>query len=420
MLTAVLLAAFAAAPNVVIISVDTLRADRLSCYGYQHPTSPNIDALAARGVLFEDMVCEVPLTAPSMGAMLSSRVPRSTGLTRNGLPMPGDIPLVAERFQAAGYQTLCVQSNWTLKADMSGLDRGFEVYEDDFNKRRWGFLVAERDAKEVNKIALDLLARRDAERPLFLWVHYSDPHAPYKWRRKFNAANADRRQLDTEGDIGARYDSEVAYTDWHIGEVLNALPKENTFVVFVADHGESLMEHGYLGHGRKIYHNNLHIPFIVAGPGIETRRSDAPVRGLDFGPTVLGLAGLEPLPGAAGVDALRNAPGEDRIRIVETYGGAAIVPGMKEEMAEAGPLFQSLIAMPWKLIREGGGVDEAELFDLSGDPGELKDMSEADRARVEALSKALDAWVEGHPLGELENEDLGEDDLEALKNLGYL
>ena len=113
MLVFIAAAAFAA-PNVVFLSVDTLRADHLGCYGYERATSPNIDALATEGLLYRDCVCEVPLTAPSFGSMLSSRFPRSTGTMRNGLRMPGDVPLITEQFREAGYVTWCVQSNWTL------------------------------------------------------------------------------------------------------------------------------------------------------------------------------------------------------------------------------------------------------------------------------------------------------------------
>src|SRR5690606_19005920 len=130
-------------------------------------------------------------------------------------------------------------------------------------------------------------------------------------------------------------------------------------------HGESLMEHGYLGHGRKVYQDNLHIPWIITGPGITARRSEAPVRGLDFAPTVLGLAGLPPLADAAGVDVLASEPGSDRVRIIETYGGAAIVPGMKESMAEAKPIYQAILGKRWKLIR---GEGDPELYDLETDP----------------------------------------------------
>ena len=118
-----LIASIFSAPNVILISMDTLRAENLGCYGYGSPTSPHIDALAARSVVFDDVVCEVPLTGPSFCAMLTSRYPRGTGVTRNGIPLPEGVPTVAEIFSGAGYETMCVTSNWTLKGKLSGLDR---------------------------------------------------------------------------------------------------------------------------------------------------------------------------------------------------------------------------------------------------------------------------------------------------------
>lgn len=188
MIFLVVAAVFAAPPNVVLVSVDTLRADHLGCYGYPHATSPNIDKLAETGLLFEDCVCQVPLTNPSFSAVMTSRYPRTTGATRNGIPTPQNVPTVAQRFREAGYQTLCVQSNWPLKAHLSGLDQGFDVYDDDFHTRRWGILKTERRADEVTRLAKDLLARRDPAKPFFMWVHYSDPHAPYLFHKDRNVS----------------------------------------------------------------------------------------------------------------------------------------------------------------------------------------------------------------------------------------
>ncbi len=416
MLAAILLSCFAA-PDVYLISVDTLRADRLSCYGYEFPTTPHIDALAEKGIVYEDMLCEVPLTGPSMGAMMASRTPRVTGAVRNGVAMPEDIPLVAERFKEAGYATWCVQSNWTLKSDMSGLHRGFDDYDQDFKKRRWGFLVAEREGDKVLELALDRIQNRASDEPVFAWIHFSDPHAPYKWRRKHNVQDVNRRDLDKTEDIRARYDSEVHYTDSLIGELLEALPKENAIIVFVGDHGESLMEHGYLGHGRRLNQTGLHIPFIVHGPGITPGRSNAPVRGIDVGPTILGLAGLAPWPTMLGVNLAQDTPPMDRVRVVETYGGAAIVPGAKQAMAEADAIWQGVIADEWKFMHDNSGT---WLYNLADDPGELNNLADEDSDRVDQLRSIMDQWLAENPRRANEGKALTDEDIEALENLGYL
>ncbi|GMW00342.1 MAG: hypothetical protein AMXMBFR84_14800 [Candidatus Hydrogenedentota bacterium] len=410
----------AASPNVVVVSVDTLRADRLGCYGYEHPTSPVIDEFASQGLLFEDCVTEVPLTAPSFGAMMSSRYPRMNGSTRNGLRMPSNVPLVAEQFQKAGYETVCVTSNWTLKAGLSGLDRGFDVYDDGFRKKRWGFLKSERDGDEVTKRSLDLLKKRDTSKPLFAWFHYSDPHAPYLFHKRFNPRNVPVRKLDKEESVQARYDSEVAFTDHEISKLLRALPSENTFVVFVADHGESLYEHDYLGHGRRIHQTGLHIPLILKGPGIEPGRSAFPARGIDIGPTLLAMAGLSAPETMLGLNLLAPPTEAARARVIETYGGAVPgLPGAEAMMADAPPMWQGVIRSPWKLIRNED-EDDTELYNLVDDPRELINIAEDHPEVVGELSELIAAWSEQTDRSSEESADLTKEDVQALKSLGYV
>ena len=408
----------APAPDVFFITVDTLRADHLGMYGYERPTSPHLDALAAQSLVFEDCVCEVPLTSPSFGSMLSSRFPRSTATPRNGLPMPVSVPLVTERFQAAGYQTICIQSNWTLKRDLSGLDRGFEQYDDGMNTKRWGVLKSERYADEVTRRAIAALGKRDAARPLFCWLHYSDPHAPYRFHDRFHPWGVPLRKLDEVAQTRARYDSEVAYTDHQIQQVLEILPKENAFILFVADHGESLHEHDYVGHGRRVYQPGVRIPLFVHGPGIEPGRTVRPARAGDIGPTLLALAGLEPLPGMDGIDLLNGeAPGH-RVRVLETYGGAVPnLPGAMAVMSGQPPMRQAVIDGAWKLIA-GGPRDE--LFHLENDPEELTNLYDERPEEVARLRTFLKEWDARVPRLDPQEAHLDEDDLEALENLGYI
>ncbi len=415
----ILIAALLSAPNVVFLSVDTLRADHLGCYGYAQATSPHIDQLAQEGLLFEDCVCEVPLTAPSFGSMLTSRLPRQTGTTRNGLRMPADVPMVAEIFKQAGYQTFCVQSNWTLKTKLFSINRGFDVYEDDFHQKRWGVIKPERYADEVTKIALEQLDRRDPDRPFFCWVHYSDPHAPYKFHPLHAPSGVPAMHKGKRDKVVCKYDSEIAYTDHHIAKLLEALPKEDTYILFTADHGESLYEHDYLGHGRRIYQPGMHIPFIITGPGIEPRRSKAPVRGVDIGPTLLGLANLKPARGMLGMDVRHGSPAMTRPRIVETYGGAVPkLPGAKALMAERPPQRRGIYLEGWKLILDER--NRPELFHLTDDSMEAKNVAGAMPDRVDKMHKQVDAWDTQFDRNNAVDADLNEDDFEALKSLGYL
>lgn len=412
-----ILAAALSAPDVVFLTVDTLRADRLGCYGCEHPTSPNIDRLAGKSLVFENAVCEVPLTSPSFGSMLSSRFPRMTGTTRNGLRMPDSVPLVTEAFKAAGYETFCVQSNWSLKGDLCGLDRGFDTYDDRFTTKRWYVFKTERIADDVTDVALKLLKKRKRDKPLFCWIHYSDPHAPYKRHRKFHFGDKAYRRLTPEEKVRARYDSEVAFTDRHIGRLLKAIPP-GAIIVFLADHGESLYEHDYLGHGRRIYQMGMHIPFMIRAPGIVPARTKAPVRGIDVGPTLLSLARLERLPGMLGLDLSAELPDAKRVRVVETYGGAVPgIPGVRQVMAASGPMRQGVLAQPWKLIIGGR---TPELFNLGNDPAELSNLAPERPKEVARLVGLIEEWDKATEKAEEEQAELSEDDIEALETLGYL
>lgn len=407
-----------AAPDIVLISVDTLRTDRLGCYGYALNTTPHLDAFAKECLLFENCVTEVPLTAPAFGAMMTSRYPRMNGAHRNGMPLPPDVPTLAEQFAAAGYETICVQSNWTLKAPLCGLARGFERYDDAFHKKRWGLLKSERYADEVTELALACLRERDRGRPLFAWFHYSDPHAPYRFHERFNPARRALWKMDKIAKTRARYDSEVAYTDHHIGRLLEALPRQNTFVVFVADHGESLYEHDYLGHGRRIYQDNVSIPLMLRGPGIVPGRSKAPARGIDLAPTLLGLAELPRPEGMLGLDLLRDEVPSDRARVIETYGGAIPnLPGAHSLMASRPPMRQGVLVGKWKLILDGS---RAELYNLATDPWELEDLTRKQEARVAQLRAIIEEWDAATEKGAAEAAELSTEDIEALKGLGYV
>lgn len=407
-----------ASPNVVLLSVDTLRPDHLGCYGYPLNTSPHIDRLAEQGLVFDDCVCEVPLTAPSFGSMLTSLYPRMTGTKRNGLSMPDTVPTAPELFHLAGYQTFCAQSNWTLKADRSRLNRGFDVYNDHFHKRRWGLIKPERYADEVTRIALDLLGKRDTNRPFFLWAHYSDPHAPYRFHKRFHPAKDPLWKLRKVERVCAKYDSELAYTDYYIGQLLAALPMENTYVLFVADHGESLYEHGYLGHGRRIYQAGVWIPLIVCGPGVRPGRAAAPARAIDVAPTLLGLAGLSAAPSMLGLDLFHSPVPSDRVRVIETYGGAVpTLPGARALMADRPPVRQGVVFNGWKLIIGGKRL---ELFSLHEDPLEQNNLAEQHPDHVKELCADIAKWDAETPKGKAEEADLTPSDVQALRSLGYL
>jgi len=196
------------------------------------------------------------------------------------------------------------------------------------------------------------------------------------------------------------------------------MPRANTVILFVADHGESLFEHGYLGHGRKLYQPGLHIPLLLHGPGIAPGRVAAPVRGLDGAPTLLGLAGVPRPEGMEGRDLLRDALPHDYVRVVETYGGAVPnLPGAKTLMADAGPIAQAVLSGDWKLIRDG---EMPSLYHLLADADEVKDVAADKPDVVDALHVLCDSWTSTYATGKAEAPSMDAEDQEALRALGYV
>jgi arylsulfatase A-like enzyme len=341
-----------------------------------------------------------------------------TGVIRNGVPLPDDVPVLAERFQQSGYQTACIQSNWTLKSSLCGLDRGFDVYDDAFAlKRGWFGLDAERRADEVTRLACERIESLDPARPFFLWVHYMDPHAPYRFHGAFSPVRPPLRGLNPTEQMRLRYDTEVAYTDHHLRALLDALPEDNTYIVFVADHGESLNEHRYVGHTRRVYQTMMRIPLILHGPGIAPGRSAVPARGIDLAPILLGLAGLPPTEGMAGLDLLQQEVPVNRVRVVETYGGPVPETGARAVLTERPPRYQGVLAGGWKLI-SGKGRDE--LYHVALDPWERDDRASDAPECIPALRAYIRQWESAVPRNTASGAALSEEDRDALKAAGYL
>jgi arylsulfatase A-like enzyme len=408
-----------AAPNVVLITTDTLRADHLGVYGFERNTTPNLDRLAANSLLFEDFLCEQPQTGPSLIAMHCSRLPRVTGAIRNGVPMPSGTPTAAMLFAEAGYDTAAIVSNWNLKPNLSNLQQGFAHYDADFGKGRFGKERHEMTADVVTERALAWLAARDSAKPMFFWVHYMDPHAPYLNKRGFDEQLGHDGAKSRSNPPEERYQTEVAFVDQQIQRLLDALPKEDTFIVFTADHGEGLGEHGEWGHSRYLYQTTMHVPFFIHGPGIEAGRSKAPVRGIDLAPTLLGFAGIAPVTSMTGMDLRKTLPDAAVSRVIETYGGE--VPrgeDVRDALANRPPRRQAIIQDGWKLIISDG--DALELYNLTTDPTEEHNVANEHPEKRDALHQQLKTWHEQTPRNQATAEDLSEQDLQMLEANGYL
>jgi len=419
-------------PNVLIVTIDTLRADHLSAYGYRRPTTPNLDRLLAAGTRFSEARTVEPLTNPSLCSMLTSTYPHEHGSTRNGLRMRSGLPSAARVLGRRGYRSAAFVGNWTLRDEISGLGEHFERYDEVFTRKRWlGLFKGEATAEDLTDAALAWLDdhQKNQRRPFLLWVHYVEPHAPYRLQEEF----AGRLGIKTSGDVSRqdRYDTEIAFTDHHVGRLLAVLDRDpalaaNTLVIFAADHGESLGEHGYWGHGRHLFDTALRIPLGFVWPGrIRPGVIDAPALNLDVAPTVLGLAGLPVPAGFRGFDwtpVLKGAaqPPRDRPIWFQAHKGAVL---SAQEAASARRKGLLEIGMLNGRRKEIFRAPEARrwLFDLTRDPRETRSLV----ASASPLSDPLRQWMADVNRGLIDSDRLGParvdaENVEQLRALGYV
>jgi arylsulfatase A-like enzyme/predicted Zn-dependent protease len=364
-------------PNLLLISIDTLRADRLGSYGYTAADTPVLDALASRGWRFTQATTVTPLTLPAHASLLTGTFPPSHGVRDNGGFYLHDREVtIAESLRNEGYRTGAFVGAFVLDSRW-GLAQGFDRYFDDFDLSRYdmsvGLDAAQRPAEEVVGHAMEWLAA-DRTQPFLAWVHLYDPHTPYA------APPAIRHRFPFT--MSGAYDAEVAATDRQIGRLLNSLGEhgrlDDTFVIVVADHGESLGEHDELTHGFFVYDATLHVPLIIAGPGLSRQVIASQVRIVDVMPTALELlsvANPKTVQGASLVPLTRGAPLELLAYSENWY--PRYHYGWAELTAVRDGRFK-FIAAPRR-----------ELYDTSIDPGETRDLSAANPRLADSLERAL-------------------------------
>ncbi len=366
-------------PNVLLITIDTLRADHVGAYGASGAETPALDGLAAEGVLFETSIAATPLTLPSHASILTGMTPPRHAVRQNGIfRLDESHETLAERFWDAGYDTGAVMGAIVLDARY-GLNQGFDFYDWTLSSRRASETgYPERSAEEVTDVALRWLGAR--ERRFFLWLHYYDPHAAYRPPASFQQRFA-----------GRPYDGEIAYVDEQIERVFRALRTsgewDRTLVIATSDHGESLGEHGEHTHGYTLYDAVLKVPLILRGPGIPAaRRVREVVSAMDLAPTILALAGLAPL---------ADADGRDLSPLWEAEHGFEKRPAYAETLATQldhgwAPLF-ALRSDRHLYVR----APRAELYDVQQDPRQLRnlldDPSQIPAELVGGLEQSLDA-----------------------------
>jgi arylsulfatase A-like enzyme len=441
--TAVAAGTTASGPNLLVVSIDTLRADHTSPYGYGRDTTPGLSALAAQGTLFAVAYAPSPSTAPSHATLFTGQYPGSHGLLKNGIDLDGRMRTLAEILGEHGYQTAAVVSSFVLDARF-GFDQGFGTYLDDFPKDEAKGKVDTWEDHEVEggfdaraddttrRVLRWLWLDRDAERPFFLFVHYFDPHTPYSPPPgtllrfppdPYPAGAGDAGDRRREGIRG--YDAEIVFADQEVGRLLEELDRlelaGETLVVVTADHGEGLLDHGFWRHGVDVHEEAVRIPLVVRWPGVVAagRRSDAPVELVDLAPTLLDLLGVDHSPehfeGRSLAAYLRGEGELDADDPVFLYRRNYDPTVVKDEQL-AGEQ-HGVRRGHWKLIDRSQGDDA--LYDLARDPGERDNRIDAEPERAAALRRLLDEWRSGHAEPSAPPA-LDPEERRALEALGYV
>ncbi len=397
--------------NVLLVSLDTLRADHVGCYGYASAATPTLDALAAGGVRCDQAIAPVPLTLPSHATLLTGLNPHHHGARTNGMfRLDDDVTTLAELLKTRGYHTGAVISAYVLDRRY-GLAQGFDDYADDLTEgnRSSTFGYRERIAAKANESAIRWLRKHHGE-PFLMWLHYFDPHAPYTPPEPYQARFPNQP-----------YDGEIAYVDEQLGHVLAVLDelevRDRTLVVAVSDHGESLGEHGEWTHGIMIYDATMRVPVIWNAPG--ALPAGLVVAGqiglIDVMPTILDLLGEEIPPGLDGVSLLR----------ADTIASAA--PGTRELYIENISTKLQYGWAPLMGIRRNDlkfiFAPKPELYDLQADPNELSNLFADRHEQAGQLYERLRGMIGGDPETSATvagNLPMDAASREKLRSLGYV
>jgi len=402
--------------NLVLITIDTLRADHVACYGYEQIKTPNIDSLAGDGVRFERAFTPVPVTLPSHSAMLTGTYPMLSGMHDfSGNKLSPQQPTLAAVLKQAGYATGAVIGAAVLDSRF-GLNQGFDFYYDHFDYNRLdeaNLEENERPGNVVADLALEWLGK-NSQKKFFLWMHLYDPHYPYRPPEPYS------REYATQP-----YDGEIAFADEQVGRLLRFLKEkglyQNTMIVLTGDHGESLGEHGEKSHGFFIYNATMHLPLIIRLPAQSAGQTTAqtkvhttadPVSTVDLMPTMLSAAGIEVPAQVQGTSLLPVLQGKSTDRDRSLY-GETFLPRLHFNWSELRGTENAkfhFIAAP-----------RPELYDLAKDPGEVHNLLPEKKAVAEEMRAKLAGLIQEYSAGKELAEKTGLDPalMERLKSLGY-
>jgi len=392
--------------NVLLVTLDTTRADRLGCYGHGRARTPNLDGRASAGVRFENVTSQVPLTTPSHASILTGTYPLYHQVHNNGsYALPAEVTTLAEILKGRGFETAAFVGSFTVDSRL-GLDQGFDVYDDDLAEgQAFKPLNAERKAEKVYA-AFRRWIDGGIKTPFFCWVHFYDPHLPYEPPAPYSVDFAD-----------SPYDGEISYMDHYVGQVLAALREKNllakTLIVLAGDHGEAFGEKVESGHGVFLYDGTLKVPLIFEAEGHLPKGTviKSRVRLIDIVPSVLDLLGL-PIPGEIqGTSLLPYIAGREKSDLssyLETY-----FPRENYGWSE----LVGLVDGDWKYIK----APKPELYNLKADPQETQNVFGREARNAELLRQRLTEITVRYSSGlPASKRELTSEEREKLRSLGYV
>jgi choline-sulfatase len=402
----------AAPTNIILITLDTTRADRMGFLGSKLGLTPNLDALARQSVVFSRAYSQVPLTTPSHATLLTGTYPQFNHLQDMGTPLAKDLPYLPDILRQHGYRTAAFVGSQILdpkSAAAPGFDRGFEVYDAGFHSRAPGedrYQSVERRAAVVVSHAIAWL-NRGQRTPFFLWVHLYDPHDPYDPPAPFKAKYRD-----------SPYDGEIAYADFAVGKLLAALHASglynSTLIAVAADHGEAFGEHGERTHGLFLYDETIHVPLLLkfAGARPASLRVDTRVGLVDLAPTILQAVGIKPpttMQGASLMELMK--PDSDRGVDRPAY-------------AETDYPYRAFGWSPLRAWRAGKylyvSAPQRELYDQTSDPGALRNLAGNSTAVADTMASQLEEFYHKTSSAASTQAGITPDQAEQLQALGYV
>ena len=421
LLTGISLPAGASSPNIILITIDTARADRMGFLGSTAGLTPNLDALARQGVVFSRAYSHVPLTTPSHATILTGTYPQFNHLDDLGTPLARDIPFLPDILHQHGYRTAAFVGSQVLdpkSAAVPGFDRGFDTYDADFHSRQSGedrYHSVERRAQVVVDHALSWISQHP-HGPFFVWVHLYDPHDPYDPPPPFKARYA-----------ASPYDGEIAYVDSMLGRFLTALRSrglyQGTLIAVVADHGEAFGEHGEQSHGFFLYDETLHVPLMIKLPGERAAgsRIGSRVGLVDLAPTLLQEVGIEvpvAMQGETLLNLIKSSSGSGHSTV--TAKPVLNRPGY----AETDYPNRAFGWSPLHSLRSGKYLyieaPERELYDQAADPEAMHNLANSSKAVADTMSSQLQEFRRKTSAAATAQGHVDPERAEQLQALGYV